>query len=581
MCYYKIKVGNFSFCAKEGELSKIKKTKNYLIELLLFFFVLANLTVYSSAYGFYGVNNLSITRIMPAQRNLADQRLKSAGINWAREEFNWSLIQPRRNRWSWANPDQAMATHRRNGVQVVGMLAYSASWASTNPGAGANAIFYKPNINDWKTYVTAVARRYGDIQNWEIWNEPNFFWKPSPNPDEYREVLVAAYDAIKAVNPNMKVASGGTTYIDNDFIDRFLDNGGWEHLDAVSVHYYPGVGPESDPNNRLRDELLKLEYNTIVPHGGPKEIWITEMGWQSNQIGLEAQANVLSRALIIARTVNEAPKILIYNLRDDPTGSYGLVYNNFQAKPAYNYYKKTIEFLGSRWPALNLELVDGSKFSVFDGPGGPMAAAWNPDRTSEIFFHINSSSIRCYDIANQNNVEVTGNVVRSWNNGDIVLRFTPRPIFCALSNFSALNTNPSNKLPQVAGVSSQKTALDEENSPSRISGLLKNQFSRQIASSKVAVYRKTNSDWLLFSELPSANGFFDFLLPEGDYYLVFQNRDYLSSRSRPFKIVEGVSDVNVKAVLFNRWISYGLLLGGMIVLILFILKYSRRKTKGY
>lgn len=568
-----------------------KKTKNILLELLLIFFTLSNLLVFSTAYGFYGTNNLSITRIMPAQRNLADQRMKAAGIGWAREEFHWGLIQPRRNRWTWANPDQAMATHRRNGVQVVGMLAYSASWASSNPRAGGDAIFYKPNINDWKNYVGAVTRRYGDVTHWEIWNEPNFFWKPSPNPDEYREILVAAYDTIKGINPNAKVASGGTTYIDNSFIDSFLDNGGWEHLDAVAVHYYPGVGPESDPNNRLRDELLKLEYNTIVPHGGLKEIWITEMGWQSSQIGLAAQAEVIARAIIVARTVNEVPIILLYNLRDDPTGTYGLTYNNFRPKPAYNYYKKTVEFLGTRWPAQLIELEGDSRFYVFDGPGGPVAAAWSPNGTRVIGFHVNSSSIRCFDITGQStttsvkskstatttsqNVDVTSGVVKSWNNGDLSLEFKSRPIFCQLSNFSAQNTIPSGNLSQVAGVTSVDTTL-ENNSTSHISGTIQNESSNMLEG-KLIAYRNEQSKWQKYAEAPVNNGLYNLQLPAGKYYLSYKTSGHLASRSPSFE-VKGNSDISLQARLFNSWLAYGLLLGGIIVLILFILKYTRKRT---
>ncbi|HLB95343.1 MAG TPA: glycosyl hydrolase [Patescibacteria group bacterium] len=557
-----------------------KKSKNFLIELLLVFFILANFLVFSTAYGFYGTNNLSITRIMPAQRNLADQRMKAAGISWAREEFHWGLIEPRNNRWRWANPDQAMATHRRNGIQVVGMLAYSAPWASSNPRAGSDAIFYKPNINEWKNYVSAVVRRYGDVKHWEIWNEPNFFWKPSPNPDEYREILIAAYDTIKSIDPSAKVASGGTTYIDNSFIDSFLNNGGWEHLDAVAVHYYPGVGPESDPINRLRDELLKLEYNTIVPHGGPKEIWITEMGWQSSQIGVQAQAEVIARAMIIARTVNEVPKILIYNLRDDPTGTWGLLNNNLTPKTSYNYYKKTVEFLGNRWPALLLELNDESKFYVFDGPGGPVAAAWNPSGTREIFFQIKSSSIRCYDIETQNgqNVDVTSSVVKSWNNGDIVLQFKPRPIFCQLSNFSAQNTEPMNvSTPQVAGVTTVADNIKEEKLMSQISGRLKGAFSKNVGDGKVLVYRKINSKWQEHSEVAATSGEYNLSVPQGRYYLAYKIPGLLASRTRPFE-VKGDSDIRVETNMLNSWLAFGVLAGGVVVFILFVLKYTRRKT---
>lgn len=578
-----------------------KKTQNYLIELLLVFFALANFSIFSTTYGYYGANNLSITRIMPAQRNLADQRMRAAGMEWAREEFNWGLINPSRNKWYWANPDQAMGTHRRNGVQVVGMIAYTSPWASTC--GGADAQFCKPNIDQWKNYVGAVARRYGDITHWEIWNEPNHYWKPSPNTDEYREVLVAAYDTIKSINPNAKVASGGTTYIDNSFIDSFLDNGGWEHLDAVAVHYYPGVGPESDPNNKLRDELLKLEYNTIVPHGGLKEIWVTEMGWQSDQIGLEAQADVISRATIIARTVNEAPITLIYNLRDDPTGSWGLLKNNFQPKLSYNYYQKTVQFIGNRWPAQLLELNDGSKFYVFDGPGGPVAAAWNPGGVSTIGFHVNSSSIRCYDIAGgsttttntkgraavttSQSVDVTSRVVKSWNSGDVTLEFAPRPIFCQLSNFSAQNTEPSGtNLPKVAGASVSpqilgvSTALTkEEKTETTVSGKIQGQLSKvALLNSKTTVFRQTDTGaWQRFIEATAPSGNYNFKLKEGKYFLASAAPGYLTMQTQPFE-VKGDSDISFQTSLFNLWLAYGILVAGFVILILFVIKYTRKKT---
>lgn len=576
-----------------------KKAQNVLIELLLVFFLLANLMVFSTAYGFYGVNNLSITRIMPAQRNLADQRMKAAGIGMAREEFNWGLIEPRNNRWSWANPDQAMAAHRRNGVQVIGMLAYTASWASTC--GGGDAQFCKPNMDHWRDYVGAVARRYGDVTRWEIWNEPNAFWRPSPNTGEYRELLIAAYDTIKSINPNAKVASGGTTYIDNGFIDSFLDDGGWEHLDAVAVHYYPGVGPESAAGNRLRDELLNLEYNTIVPHGGLKEIWITEMGWQSSIIGLQAQAEVIARAMIIARTVNEVPVTLVYNLRDDPTGTWGLTDRSFRPKLAYNYYQKTIQFLGNKWPALLLDLSDGSKFYVFDGPGGPVAAAWNPDGTRTIGFHINSSSIRCYDIAggtttstksktgtvtSGQNTDVTSSVVKSWNNGDVTLEFKSRPIFCQLSNFSALNTPPSNNSPQVAGarispqvagITSVENNANQNSSVAKIKGSIEGVFSGGIKA-KVIAYKENSSTWQKQDEVSAYNGSYDLQLPEGKYYLAYKMPGFgLTNRSQPFE-VKGDSDMSLKTRILDGWVAYSILLGGIIILILFILKYTYRKT---
>lgn len=554
------------------------KGKNFLIELLLIFFALANIFVFSSAYGYYGSNTLFVIRVMPAQRNLASQRIKSMGAEWAREEFNWQTLNPRRNRYDWANADQAVRTYKQNGVKVVGMIAYSSLWGSSRPEAGTDAQFYKPNITYWKQYVETLVRRYGwYVKDWEVWNEPNAFWKPSPSPEEYREVLIAAYDSIKSVDASAKVASGGTTYIDGDYISRYLNDGGWEHLDAISVHYYSGVGPESDPNNKLRDELSKLVYNIMIPRGGGKEIWITEMGWQSGQIGEEAQGQVISRAIILARTINEVGKIMIYNLRDESGNSYGLMRNNLIPKPAYNYYQKTIEFLGGKRISQWFDLDNESKFYIFNDAGGAVAAAWNPNGNQITGFHVNASGMRCYDL---NGNDVSNAVILAWNNGDTTLSFGSRPIFCQLDNYSLTQAEPNQEFgPKVAGVSSVAN-LDKSKSEvprlAYVSGNLQGQFAKSV-DGKVKVFQKQNSRWQEFLQISTQDGTFGFQLPKGQYYLSYFSPKYLTGRTQSFE-VKGDSDISLETRLFNSYLAYGILWGGFVVLIFFILKYTRRRN---
>src|SRR4051794_23863910 len=52
-----------------------------------------------------------------------------SGARWAREEFRWDLIEPQRGRWDWAAHDQTVAGYRREGLEIIGLLAYSAGWA--------------------------------------------------------------------------------------------------------------------------------------------------------------------------------------------------------------------------------------------------------------------------------------------------------------------------------------------------------------------------------------------------------------------------------------------------------------------
>src|SRR3990167_7635632 len=156
------------------------------------------------------------------------------------------------------------------------------------------------------------------------------------------------------------------------------------------------------------------------------------MGWESGKVGEEAQGQVISRAVILARTINEVGKILVYNLRDESGNSYGLMRNNFAAKPAYNYYKKTIEFLGTKRISQWFDLDNNSKFYIFNDASGGVAAAWNPEGNQITGFHVNASGMRCYDLDGR---DVSGAVIMAWNNGDTTLSFGQRPVFCQLDNY--------------------------------------------------------------------------------------------------------------------------------------------------
>jgi len=559
-----------------------KKARNLLLELLLVFFFIANVGVWSTAQGYYGSNTLFVIRGIQGLRNAGTARIRSMGGEWVREEFNWQTLNPRRGRWDLANADHAVNIYRRNGAKVLGMLCYSSLWGSSNPKAGLDAQFYKPNINDWKNFVGTMVRRYGGtVKDWEIWNEPNAMWKPSPNIDEYREVLIAAYDTIKSIDPGAKVGSGGTTYIDDDFINAFLDNGGWEHLDAISVHIYPwgGAGPESDPNQRLRDHLQDLVYNTILPRGGGKEIWITEMGWQSGQIGEENQASNIARGVILARATNEVTKILIFNMRDEPGNTFGLMRSNLRPKPAYNYYKKTIEMLGAKRISQWFDLDNDSKFYIFGDGGGAVAAAWNPEHDGQITgFHVNASGMHCFDMAGH---DISGSVILAWNGGDTTFVFGKRPVFCQLDNYYVAESDQVQGEPkvadiaQVAGVALSAVSGDEVAEPG-VLGTIEGFLGSSIQKGRVTAYQKTDSGWQEFSQQKVADSSFNLDLPEGQYYLAYEAPGYISSSSQPFGVA-GDEDITLETRLLNTWLPMLLLAGGFLVLVLLVLKYSRKK----
>ena len=110
-------------------------------------------------------------------------------------------------------------------------------------------------------YLQKLARTYPEVTDFIIANEPNeaFFWRPQFGPEgeqasavDFLRVLTRAYDALKAVNPDIRVIAAGLSGEGNDRTStspvRFLDALGDAYrksgrsapvMDALGFHVYP------------------------------------------------------------------------------------------------------------------------------------------------------------------------------------------------------------------------------------------------------------------------------------------------------------------------------------------------------
>ena len=131
--------------------------------------------------------------------------------------------------------DGAVRDARARGLKVLLLVNTAPPWAE---GAGRPASLragsWQPNPSDLADFVQALAARYSGnfdpdgagpqpplpaAQALQIWNEPNqdAFLAPQLQgrtiigPDHYREMLNASYEAVKSVNPQMLVVTGGTS----------------------------------------------------------------------------------------------------------------------------------------------------------------------------------------------------------------------------------------------------------------------------------------------------------------------------------------------------------------------------------
>jgi hypothetical protein len=219
--------------------------------------------------------------------------MKALGGRWVRVDVDWSVIERTQGVYDWSVPDRVIDAARARGMNVLGMLAYTPTWARVLGGTDKSRPADPTNFH---RFAGAAAAHYaGRVQAFEIWNEPNMtmFFQPAPDPAAYAELLVGAYDAIKAVTPDATVVTGGlspapdsangSTISPNTFLNGVYDAGGGGHFDAVGHHPsnypYSPLRPESVFNYNAFAGVTPVLHQTMVNHAdGAKRIWATEMG---------------------------------------------------------------------------------------------------------------------------------------------------------------------------------------------------------------------------------------------------------------------------------------------------------------
>ena len=297
--------------------------------------------------------------------------LRAGGVGWVREELPWRLVEPERGRYDWRQTDNLMAAAARAGIRVLGILAYSAPWASSDP-EGDDSRYPPRDVAAYARYAAAVVDRYSEdgafwrerrdleptpLRAVEIWNEPwlHATWRPDPDPAAYARLARAAAEAIRDVAPETTIAVSG------DLLQVRADGAFREWLaelleadpelpalvDVYSVHPYPDprtAGPyddRDDPRWDYRRVELIRELDDSLP------IWITEVGWSTadtdDSVSEETQAEHVAGA--ITRALDEwgeyVERIFVYSYdrdtgdRGDREGNYGLRRVDGSPKPAW------------------------------------------------------------------------------------------------------------------------------------------------------------------------------------------------------------------------------------------------------
>lgn len=314
----------------------------------------------------FGMNLHLRQRIPQAEWTTVLELADEAGVQWAREQFNWDVLEPVDDSFDFDTYDAVMSAYQAQDVQVLGLLTYSSSWASSNTGA-TDYEFYPPDLDAWENYVGTVAEHFaGQIDYWEIWNEPNHagFWKGSTQ--EYVDLFEVASAAITAANPDAVVVLGGLSGSDSNYLDTVYETiADKTMIDVVAIHPYREAegsfnhAPETvvDGLNTLTNDLYNMKAVMNLNGQSDTPIWLTEVGWTTADAGVSdrRQSEFLTRLYIEALVIPKVDKIFWYSFNDTSDDEsyldahFGLVEDDYTTKPALTAYDYAKQHLNGRY----------------------------------------------------------------------------------------------------------------------------------------------------------------------------------------------------------------------------------------
>ncbi len=330
---------------------------------------------------------LGVQSISQSHLAAGGSTVKAAGANIIHFGVEWLQLAPTDidpAKYDWAIYDPSFDLADILGFEVMVTLGHNPMWAASFRRGPIDCI----PMERFTDYVTAVVTRYSsppyNVKFWALYNEPDVISftraEGSPldcsgdleapafgdHPAEYVTTLAAAYNAIKAVNPDAVVLVGGIAYdnfdyeggfYNEDFLDQILAEGAGNYFDAMNFHYYPEYDWRWEEHTGLPGLIGKT--NTIrelmAIYGFNKPIVVSELGDSSgyphDPFNRTADTQAIAVIQLFTRAIAAGNKYAIwYNMNDfanDPIfGEHGLLdYPTYNSKPSLVAFETLATYL--------------------------------------------------------------------------------------------------------------------------------------------------------------------------------------------------------------------------------------------
>lgn len=298
---------------------------------------------------------------------LIQSQLREGNVRNIREEFRWSVVEPRPGARRWGTYDRLFADAARRGIRILPLLQGTPRWA----GATSQTVPDDPTA--FAAFVSRFAARYGPAGSFwranpdlprraptyfEIWNEPAFPTTTAGdvNPGRYARLYQAVVRRSRSEAPRARflIYAHGPVRVGGRWVDwidemfRVVPDLKQE-VQGISAHPYSTdlrtytPGREHNQFARIRSYKAGFEEN-----GAPAPLWITEMGWSTctlrpKCVSRARQASLVRELMTRLRTTYKGlvKAVYLYNYADpgedrrDFEANFGVVGHHREPKPAW------------------------------------------------------------------------------------------------------------------------------------------------------------------------------------------------------------------------------------------------------
>lgn len=193
------------------------------------------------------------------------------GVKKARVQAGWAKCEPRPGVYNWAWLDEIVFDMVEQGVEPWLSLSYG------NPiyaGGGTTLLMGAVPTSEealvaWERWVHAIVARYKHVvDEWEIWNEPNYRIAVA----DYARLLIRSAEAVHFIQPEGKILAFALgSGVDYNYADRVLQivarEGKIGLIDEVTFHRHQFDPENYEPVYKLQAVLDRYDQKITIRQG--------------------------------------------------------------------------------------------------------------------------------------------------------------------------------------------------------------------------------------------------------------------------------------------------------------------------